>query len=128
MTSVKIISITKRKGESFLKNGKDNKRERLELVNTDVFGSGSMKSLGRNSYVLCNLDWWFKHVDKDLCYWIEVWYGTIFKEWKALVKIEIRMNIKCLKFENGGEYCYGNFEDNCFKNGITRIKTIRKTP
>ena len=34
-----------------------------------------------------------------------------FKKWKALVENETRKKLKCLRSDNGGEYCSNYFED-----------------
>ena len=50
-----------------------------------------------------------------------------FKIWKALVENEIVKKLKCLKFDNGGEYCNKEFEKYCAYNGIHREKTTLRT-
>ena len=35
----------------------------------------------------------------------------IFKKWKALVENETRKSLKCLRSDNGGEYCSKEFDD-----------------
>ena len=47
-----------------------------------------------------------------------------FKKWKALVENETGKKLKCLRLDNGGEYCNKSLEDYCFVNGIKRQKTI----
>ena len=36
--------------------------------------------------------------------------------------------LKCLRFDNGGEYCSKEFNNYCSYNGIRRGKTIPRTP
>jgi hypothetical protein len=36
-----------------------------------------------------------------------------FKKWKSLVENETRKRLKCLRSENGGEYCSKEFDDYC---------------
>ena len=36
-------------------------------------------------------------------------FGT-FKKWKALVENETRKKLKCLRYDNGGEYCSKEFD------------------
>ena len=43
-----------------------------------------------------------------------------FKKWKALVENETGKKLKCLKLDNGGEYCRESFEDYYSINGIIR--------
>ena len=47
-----------------------------------------------------------------------------FKKWKALVENEIGKKLKCLRSDNGGEYCSKVFEEYYSTNGIRRQKTI----
>ncbi|KAH9326523.1 hypothetical protein KI387_006701, partial [Taxus chinensis] len=41
-----------------------------------------------------------------------------FVKWKSLVKNEIGLKLKCLRSDNGGEYCNNEFDDYCSKNVI----------
>ena len=34
-----------------------------------------------------------------------------FKKWKSLVENEIGKRLKCLRSDNGGEYCSNDFDD-----------------
>ena len=43
-----------------------------------------------------------------------------FKKWKALVENETRKKLKCLRSDNGGEYCSKEFDNYCSYNGIRR--------
>ena len=51
-----------------------------------------------------------------------------FKKWKALVENEIGKKLKCLRLDNGGEYCSKDFDNYCSYNGIRRQKTVPRTP
>ena len=51
-----------------------------------------------------------------------------FKKFKALVENETRKRLKCLRLENGGEYCSKEFDDNFSYHGIRREKTVLGTP
>ena len=51
-----------------------------------------------------------------------------FKKWKCLVENETGKKLKCLRSDNGGEYCSHEFEYYCSTNGIHRQKTILRTP
>ena len=42
------------------------------------------------------------------------------KKWKALVENEIGKKLKCLRLDNGVEYCSKSFEDYCSVNGMRR--------
>ncbi|KAK3000453.1 hypothetical protein RJ639_021124 [Escallonia herrerae] len=50
------------------------------------------------------------------------------QKWKALVENETGNKIKCLKFDNGGEYRDRGFQEYCSNNGIRLIKTVKRTP
>ena len=47
-----------------------------------------------------------------------------FKKWKAKVKNLIRLKIKCLKSDNGGEYDKLEFKAFCVDEGIQLMRTI----
>jgi hypothetical protein len=51
-----------------------------------------------------------------------------FKKWKALVENETGKRLKCLRSDNGGEYCSKEFDDYCSYHGIRREKTVLGTP
>lgn len=51
-----------------------------------------------------------------------------FLKWQALVENESGCKVKCLKSDNGGEYCDARFEEYCASHGIRRIKTVPNTP
>eukprot|EP00253_Pinus_taeda_P022677 PITA_22677 len=50
-----------------------------------------------------------------------------FKKWKALVEIETGNKLKCLRSENGGEYCSKEFDRYCSEHGIHKEKTVPRT-
>ena len=41
---------------------------------------------------------------------------------------ETRKRLKCLKFDNGGEYCSNKFDSYCSHSGIHREKIVPRTP
>ena len=51
-----------------------------------------------------------------------------FKKRKALVENETGKKLKCLRSDNGGEYCNNEFGNYCSYHGIHREKTIPRTP
>jgi hypothetical protein len=51
-----------------------------------------------------------------------------FKKWKALVENETRKRLKCLRSENGGEYCRKEFDNYFSYHGIRREKTVLGIP
>ena len=46
-----------------------------------------------------------------------------FKRWKAMIETETGLRIKCLRFDNGGEYIDRGFKEYCAANGIRMEKT-----
>ena len=54
-----------------------------------------------------------------------------FKKWKALVENEtekkIEKRLKCLRSDNGGEYCSKEFDDYCSYHGICIEKIVPGT-
>ena len=111
---------------SFVKTGKENKKEKLELVHTDVWGPAQLSSLGGSHYYVTFIDdatrkvWvYFLRQKSDV-------FQT-FKNWKCLVENETSKKLKCLRSDNGGEYCSHEFEDYCSTNCIRRQKTVPRT-
>ncbi|KAH9736371.1 hypothetical protein KPL71_018077 [Citrus sinensis] len=51
-----------------------------------------------------------------------------FKVWKSLVENQSGFKLKCLRTDNGLEFCSKGFEEYCQKHGIKRHKTVRFTP
>jgi len=49
-------------------------------------------------------------------------------KWKSLVENETGKRLKCLRSDNGGEYCSKEFDRYCSENGIRREKTVPGTP
>ena len=45
-----------------------------------------------------------------------------------MVENETRNKLKCLRSDNGGEYCNKDFDNYCSYNGIRRQKTVPGTP
>ena len=50
-----------------------------------------------------------------------------FKRWKVMVETKISLKLKCLRFDNGGEYIDRGFKEYCAANGIKMEKTIPRT-
>ncbi|KAH9323202.1 hypothetical protein KI387_017841, partial [Taxus chinensis] len=51
-----------------------------------------------------------------------------FVKWKPFVENETGLKIKCLRSDNGGEYCNNEFNDYYYKNGIYRKNMVPGTP
>eukprot|EP00253_Pinus_taeda_P027437 PITA_27437 len=86
-----------------------------------------VSSLGGSRYYFTFID---DATRKTWIYCIRNKYDVFdtFKKWKALVENEIRKRLKCLRSDNGGEYCSKEFDRYCLENGICREKTVIGTP
>lgn len=86
-----------------------------------------VKSLGGSSYFVTFID------DASKKVWA---YGMknksdvfeIFKRFHAMVERQTGKLLKCLRSDNGGEYCSWEFKDYCSKHGIRHEKTVPYTP
>ncbi len=110
-----------------MKDGHDLKEKPLELVHLDVFGPIEISSLGGAKIFVTFLDdctrkvWIYMMANK-----FEVF--SKFKVFKALVENQRGHKIKCLKIDNGGEFCSLEFGNYCVENGICRVKFVPLTP
>jgi hypothetical protein len=116
----------KHKRVIFIKVRKEKKSENLELVHTDVWGPAQVSSLGGSCYYVNFLD---DATRKTWVYCIRQKYNVFytFKKWKDLVENETRKRLKCLRLDNGGEYCNKEFDDYFSHHGIYREKAIPGT-
>ena len=110
----------KQKRVSFVKAGKENKKEKLELVHIDVWGKTQVSSLGGSHYYVTFID------DVNIKLGVYFLIFQTFKKWKCLVENETGKKLKCLRSDNGGEYCSHEFEDYCSTNGIHRHKLFQR--
>ena len=51
-----------------------------------------------------------------------------FKKWKYLAENEIGKRLKCIRSNNGGEYCSKEFDNYSLYNGILKENTVPGTP
>ena len=116
----------KKKRVRFLRVGKEKKSEKLELVHTDVWGPSQVSSLGSSHYYVTFID---DATRKTWIYCIPIKFDVFdtFNKWKFLLEIEIGKKLKCLRSENGGEYCVKDFDRYCSKYGIRREKSVPRT-
>eukprot|EP00253_Pinus_taeda_P025456 PITA_25456 len=122
-----VIEKGEKKRVTFLRVGKEKKNEKLELVHTDVWGPAQVSSLGGSRYYVTFID------DATIKTWIYCIKNKsdvfdTFKKWKALVEIETGKKLKCVRSDNGGEYCSKDFDRYYSKHGIRREKTVPRTP
>ena len=110
---------------SFKKYPTSRKSELLQLVHSDVCGPLKVKSFSGALYFVTFIDdcskklWVYALKRKDQVL-------DKFKEFHDLVKRQSRKKLKCIYYDNGGEYC-GPFDAYC-KHGIAHEKTPPKTP
>ena len=92
-----------------------------------MWGPAQVCSLGGSSYFVTFID---DCTRKTWVYCIKKKSDVFetFKRWKALVENETNSKLKCLKFDNGGEFCNNEFDSFCSQNGIRRIKVVPRTP
>lgn len=117
----------KQKQVSFLKDGHNLKEKPLELVHLDIFGPVEVSSLGGAKNLVTFLDdctrkvWIYLMANKSEGF-------SKFKVFKALVENQRDHKIKCLKSDNGGEFCSLEFNNFCADNSICRVKVVPYTP
>lgn len=94
----------KQKAVSFSKHKRNLRAEKLEFVHTDVCGPSDVPSLNDSYYYITFVD------DSTRKLWVyfakhksDVFEA--FKRWKSLVENETGLKLKCLRSDNGGEYC-----------------------
>ena len=73
-------------------------------MNTNVWGPTHVSSLGGSHYYVTFID---DASRKNWVYCIKRKSDVFdtFKKWKALVENETGKRLKCLRYDNGGEYC-----------------------
>ena len=92
----KIVRTKKQKRVSFVKTGKENKSEKLELVHIDLWGPTQVSSLGGSHYYVTFID------DAKIKLWVYFLRQKsdvfqTFKKWKCLVENKTGKKLKCLK-------------------------------
>jgi len=98
----------------------------LELVHSDVCGPLKVKSFTGALYFITFIDdcsrklWVYALKTKDQVL-------EKLKEFHVLVERQSGKKLKCIRTDNGGEYC-GSFDVYCKKYGIKHEKTPPKTP
>lgn len=108
--------------------GKHNSKEVLRYVHSDLWGSPNVHlSLSRKQYFLSMIDdfsrkvWVYFLATKDEAF-------SKFCEWKGLVENQVNEKVKCLRTDNGLEFCNIAFNDFCKQHGIERHRTCSYTP
>ena len=88
-------------------------------MHTDVWTPTQVSSLSVSNYYVTFIN---DATRKTWVYCIQKKYDVFntFKKWKALVENEIGKKLKCLRLDNGGEYCSKEFDNYCPYHGIRR--------
>ena len=96
-------------------------------MHLDMWGLAHVSSLGGSHYYIIFIE---DSSQKTWVYFLKQKSNVFetFKKWKALVENKIGKKLKCLRSDNGGEYCSKSFEDYYFVNGIRRKKIMPITP
>lgn len=108
--------------------GKHNSVDVLSYVHSDLWGSPNVTpSLSGNKYFLSIID---DKTRKVWLYFLKSKDETFdkFCEWKNLVENQVEKKVKCLRTDNGLEFCNTKFDDYCKVNGIERNRTCVYTP
>ncbi|CAM8990208.1 unnamed protein product [Rhodiola kirilowii] len=99
----------------------------LDYIHADLWGPAQVSTIGGRNYFLSLVDhfsrkvWVFLLKTKDETF-------DKFKHWKALVENQSGCSVKCLRTDNGLEFCNGLFNKFCEEHGIDRHLTIPGTP
>jgi len=111
----------------FPESDDDKKREKLELVHSDVCGPIKPVSLGGNRYYVLFVDhksrksWVYLMKKKS-----EVF--THFKRWKAMVEKQSQRKIVTFRTDRGGEYLSNEFKSFLLDEGIVHELSNAGTP
>lgn len=110
------------------KKGKHTSKEVLEYVHSDLWGAPSVvPSLAGKQYFITFIDdysrkvWIYFLKTKDEAF-------ETFEEWKKEVETQTGRKVKCLRTDNGLEYCNNRFDGFYKKFGIKRHRTCSYTP
>ena len=111
---------------SFKHHHSSRKNDLLELVHSDVCGPLKVRSIGGALYFVTFID------DYSRKLWVRLLKTkdqvfNAFREFHVYVERETGKKLKCIRSDNGGEYC-GSFDAYCKMHGIKHQKTPPKTP
>ena len=97
----------------------------LDYIHFDVFGPVEIPSLSNSRYYVSFIDDYSRRTIFFLKNKSEVF--SQFKEFKSLVENHTGRKIKCLRMDNGGEFCNADFDKFCVDHGIKRHKMMPYT-
>ena len=99
----------------------------LYYLHLDLWGSAKVSSMGGATYMLTIID------DFSCKVWVcflkqksDVF--LTFKDWKTMIEKKTGRQVKCLRTDNGLEFCSDEFNTLFKKGGIVRHRTVRHTP
>jgi hypothetical protein len=99
----------------------------LEIVHTDLVGTTTTKGLKGDKYSMLLVDDYMR-MTAVLFLGNKSESFEKFKIYKEMVENEMDSKIKCLRYDNGGEFTSKEFMDYCSRHGIKRQFSIARTP
>ncbi|KAH9669015.1 hypothetical protein KPL70_021617 [Citrus sinensis] len=107
--------------------GEHMSKQVLDYAHIDLWGPAQVPSLSGGRYFMSLID---DYSRKVWIYILKIKDQALekFKVWKSLVENQSDFKLKCLRTDNGLEFCSKVFEEYCQKHGIKRHKTVRFTP
>lgn len=101
--------------------------QKLELIHSDICGPINPISNSNKRYILLLID---DYSRKAWVYFLVEKYEALnsFKCFKVMVEKEVKMSIKFLRTDRGGEFNSNEFNDFCKQSGIKRQLTTSYTP
>ncbi|CAM8942693.1 unnamed protein product [Rhodiola kirilowii] len=99
----------------------------LEYVHSDLWGPAQVSTVGGRNYFLSLIDQFSRKVWVCLLKTKDEAFET-FKTWKTMVENQTDLKLKCLRTDNGLEFCKKAFNEFCNENGIKRHLTVPYTP
>ncbi|AAF19226.1 Highly similar to Ta1-3 polyprotein [Arabidopsis thaliana] len=108
--------------------GKHTSEDALSYVHADLWGSPNVTpSISGKQYFLSIID---DKTRKVWLYFLKSKDETFdkFCEWKSLVENQVNKKVKCLRTDNGLEFCNSRFDSYCKEHGIERHRTCTYTP
>jgi hypothetical protein len=99
----------------------------LEIVHTDLVGPTTTKGLKGEKYFMLLVD---DYTRMTAVFFLKNKSEAFenFKIYKEMVENEMDSKIKCLRYDNGGEFTSKEFMDYCNSHGIKRKFFVARTP
>ena len=99
----------------------------LDYIHSDLWGPAQVPSKGGARYLLTFIDDFSRKVWVYFLKHKSDVFDT-FKKWKILIEKQTGKQIRRLRTDNGLEFCGGDFNKFCEAEGISRHRTVVKTP